>query len=47
MVVLVDVNILACYHYTGMSFEFLTSVILVLSIGFSVDYSAHIAHAFL
>eukprot|EP00041_Stephanoeca_diplocostata_P025166 m.652382 g.652382 ORF g.652382 m.652382 type:complete len:336 (+) comp22689_c1_seq18:254-1261(+) len=46
MVVMVDFNILACYYYSDMSYEFLTSIILVLAIGFSVDYSAHIAHAF-
>ena len=46
MVVLVDVEVLGCYYFSGMSFEFLTSIILVLAIGFSVDYSAHIAHAY-
>ena len=44
MVVLVDVNILAAYYYSGMGYEFLTSIILVISIGFSVDYSAHVAY---
>jgi len=47
MVVLVDLNILACFFYSDMHYEFLTSTILVLSIGFSVDYSAHIAHSYL
>lgn len=47
MVVLVDLNILACFYYSDMHYEFLTSTILVLSIGFSVDYSAHIAHSYL
>lgn len=46
VVVLVDVNVLAMYYFTDMTFEFLTSIILVLVVGFSVDYSAHIAHSF-
>ena len=46
MVALVDINILAAYYYTGMGYEFLTSIILVISIGFSVDYSAHVAYAY-
>ena len=28
MVVLVDLNVLACYYYTDMKFEFLTSIIM-------------------
>jgi hypothetical protein len=31
--VLVDIEVLGMYHFTGMSFEFLTSIILVLAIG--------------
>lgn len=34
-------------HYTGLTFNTVTSINLVLAVGISVDYSAHVAHSFL
>eukprot|EP00038_Savillea_parva_P026449 m.54167 g.54167 ORF g.54167 m.54167 type:complete len:481 (+) comp7511_c0_seq1:1766-3208(+) len=47
MVALTDLAILACFVFAGLAIEFVSALVLVLAIGFSVDYSAHIAHAFL
>ncbi len=46
-VVLVDLGLLAFLHLLGMTFEFISSIFLVIAVGFSVDYSAHIAHGFI
>jgi multidrug efflux pump subunit AcrB len=47
MVALTDVAILAAFVVRGLSIEFISALVLVLAVGFSVDYSAHIAHAFI
>eukprot|EP00035_Acanthoeca_spectabilis_P006737 m.128708 g.128708 ORF g.128708 m.128708 type:complete len:889 (+) comp13634_c0_seq2:238-2904(+) len=47
MVALTDLCLLAAFFYIGLTLEYVSALVLVLAIGFSVDYSAHIAHAFL
>lgn len=47
MVILTDLAILAGFTFIGLNIEFVSCLVLVLAIGFSVDYSAHIAHAFI
>merc|ERR1712141_97164 len=34
-------------HFWGLTIDVVSSVIIIISIGLCVDYSAHIAHAFL
>ncbi|CAE7911019.1 NPC1, partial [Symbiodinium sp. KB8] len=40
-------NILGFMHFWGVSLDGVSVVFLVLAVGLSIDYSAHIAHAFL
>lgn len=47
MVAAIDLNVLAALHYSGTSFNVVSSLILILAVGFSADYSVHVAHAFL
>ena len=46
-VVLVDVFLLALVHYWGLTMNSIVTVFLVIGLGLSVDYSAHIAHTYL
>ena len=46
-VVLVDIYLFALIYFWGERINFLTLVCLVLGLGLSVDYSAHIAHTYL
>jgi len=46
-VILVDVNILGLMHLWGLTIDSVAIINLVLAIGLSVDYSVHVAHAFL
>jgi Niemann-Pick C1 protein len=46
-VVLVDVDILGLMYVWGLTIDSVAIVNLVLAIGLAVDYSAHIAHAFM
>ena len=34
-------------HFWGLTIDTVTSVILILSVGLAVDYSAHIGHYFM
>ncbi|KAG2425628.1 hypothetical protein HYH02_015000 [Chlamydomonas schloesseri] len=47
MVVLCDVGVLGSMHYLGLTFNSVTCIVLVLAVGISVDYSAHVMRAFL
>lgn len=47
MVAFTDLAILAAFVFMDQPIEFVSALVLVLAVGFSVDYSAHIAHAFL
>jgi len=46
-VVMVDINILGLMQMWGLTIDSVTIINLVLAIGLSVDYSAHVAHAFI
>ena len=41
------VNVMGYMHFWGQTIDVVSSVIIIISIGLCVDYSAHIAHAFL
>ena len=45
-VVLVDIDILGLMHMWGLTIDSVSIINLVLAVGLSVDYSSHIAHAF-
>jgi len=45
-VVMVDIDILGLMHMWGLTIDSVTIINLVLAVGLSVDYSAHVAHAF-
>ncbi|PNH10676.1 Protein patched 2 [Tetrabaena socialis] len=47
MVILADVGILGFMHYGDLQFNSVTCIVLVLAVGISVDYSAHVMRAFL
>ena len=47
MVVATDLNVLAALFYCGTSYNVVSSLVLILAVGFSADYSVHITHAFL
>ena len=34
-------------HFWGLTIDTVTTIIIVLAIGLTVDYSAHLAHAFM
>ena len=46
-VVLVDVFLLGLVHYWDLTMNSIVTVFLVIGLGLSVDYSAHIAHTYL
>ena len=46
-IILVDVYLLALIHYWGLTFNTIVVINIVVAIGLSVDYSAHIAHSYL
>merc|ERR1719502_1586726 len=47
MIILVDVDILGLIHFWGLTIDSVSVINLVLAIGLALDYSVHIAHAFL
>ena len=34
-------------HFVGLTIDVVTSLILILAIGMSVDYAAHVGHTFM
>ena len=46
-VILVDIYLYALLYYWGLTFNTIVVVNIVIAVGLSVDYSAHIAHSFL
>ena len=46
-VLLVDLMLVGLMHYWGLTFNSIVVVNIVIAIGLSVDYSAHIAHSYL
>ena len=46
-VLLVDLFLVAIIHYWGLTFNTVIVINIVIAIGLSVDYSAHIAHTYL
>jgi len=45
-IIMVDIDILGLMHMWGLTIDSVTIINLVLALGLTVDYSAHIAHAF-
>ena len=43
----VMLGVLGFMHYWGLSLSSITMVLVILSVGFSVDFSAHICHAYI
>ena len=46
-VVLVDIALLAMLWAFGYTFNIITSIVIVLAVGLSVDYSTHVVYSFL
>jgi len=46
-IVLVDVYLYALIYYWGLTFNTITLINIIIALGLSVDYSAHIAHSYL
>jgi len=44
---LFQVNVCGFMHFWGLTIDTLTSILLILSIGLAIDYSAHIGHKFM
>ncbi|CAD7700500.1 unnamed protein product [Ostreobium quekettii] len=47
MIALTDVMLFGYMWYRGMTFNIVTSINIILAVGIAVDYSAHVAYAFL
>eukprot|EP00163_Fabomonas_tropica_P016341 TRINITY_DN2934_c0_g2_i1.p1 TRINITY_DN2934_c0_g2~~TRINITY_DN2934_c0_g2_i1.p1 ORF type:complete len:442 (-),score=90.72 TRINITY_DN2934_c0_g2_i1:809-2050(-) len=47
VVIIIDIDVLGLMHFWGVRIDSISLINLVLSIGFSVDFCAHIAHAFI
>jgi Niemann-Pick C1 protein len=41
------VNVAGCMWFWGLSIETAAAILLTISLGLAVDYSAHVAHAFM
>ena len=41
------IDVMGYMHFWGLTIDVVSSIIVIISIGLCVDYSAHIAHAFL
>jgi Niemann-Pick C1 protein len=41
------IDVMGYMHFWGITIDVMSSVVIIISIGLCVDYSAHIAHAFL
>ncbi|CEM02499.1 unnamed protein product [Vitrella brassicaformis CCMP3155] len=46
-IVIIDINLIGYMAHWGVPLDSRSMIMLLLSIGFSVDYSAHLAHAFM
>ena len=46
-VILVDIYLVALIHFWGLTLNSMSGTNMVFALGMAVDYSAHIAHAFL
>lgn len=46
-VALVDLFLLALFYYWEMKYNHIVFLLIIISLGLSVDYSAHIAHCYL
>ena len=44
---LIQINIAGYMHFWGLTIDTVTTIQLILAIGLSVDYSAHIGHGFM
>ena len=41
------INVIGYAHFSGLTIEIVTSMILIMAVGLALDYSAHIAVAFI
>jgi len=46
-VIITLVNVCGMMHFWGLTIDTLTSILLILSMGLAIDYSAHIGHTFM
>lgn len=46
-IILVDIYLYSLIYYWGLTFNTIVVINIVVAIGLSVDYSAHIAHSYL
>lgn len=46
-VAVTTINVAGFMHFWGMDVETLSTMILIIGVGISVDYSAHVTHSFL
>ena len=44
---LLQVDVMGCMHFWGLTIDVVSSVLVIVSTGLCVDFSVHIAHAFL
>ena len=44
---MLQVNVCGMMHFWGLTIDTLTSILLILSMGLAIDYSAHIGHTFM
>ena len=44
---LLQANLAGYMHFWGLTIDTVTTIIIVLAIGLTVDYSAHLGHAFM
>ena len=47
LLVYLQVNITGTMHFWGLTIDTVTTIILVLAVGLSVDYASHVAHTFM
>ena len=46
-VIMTVVNVLGFMHFWGLTIDVVSSIVVIISVGLCVDYSAHIASTFL
>ncbi|KAJ3423874.1 patched domain-containing protein [Anaeramoeba flamelloides] len=46
VMVVINIDLMAFIHFADLTIDVITMVSLIMSVGFSIDYSAHICHAY-
>ncbi|KAJ6226645.1 patched domain-containing protein [Anaeramoeba flamelloides] len=47
VMVVINIDLMAFIHFADLTIDVVTMISLIMSVGFSIDYSAHICHAFI